>query len=283
MRGTSADAASVWLPGSRPASAACHELGARACRHRRSVGSCTVVSARATQLTDGLLQTGDDEDWSPRYGVVLALIFASFVFLSAAPTTNWAILASVALQAVTLIVTLHTSRARPLVMRLGVLGALLALVAAISLLVVTDPTSPESSARSGSFAITALIVLFTPPVITLGVLRDIRFRGAVTGQAVFGAISVYLLIGIFFSGAYGAVASVGAEPFFADGTDGDNQSRLYFSFVTLTTLGYGDFAPAVTLGRTFAMVEALLGQIYLVTIIAVLVGNLGRGVLRREG
>ena len=62
---------------------------------------------------------------------------------------------------------------------------------------------------------------------------------------------------------YGAVASIGSEPFFTDGTDGDSQIRIYFSFVTLTTLGYGDFASALSIGRTLANIEALLGQIYL--------------------
>jgi len=52
--------------------------------------------------------------------------------------------------------------------------------------------------------------------------------------------------------------------------------RLYFSFVTLATLGYGDYTPAGSLGRTLAIVEALFGQLYLVTVIAVLVSRMRR-------
>jgi hypothetical protein len=52
--------------------------------------------------------------------------------------------------------------------------------------------------------------------------------------------------------------------------------RLYFSFVTLATLGYGDYTAAGELGRTLAIVEALVGQLYLVTVIAVLVSRMRR-------
>ncbi len=51
---------------------------------------------------------------------------------------------------------------------------------------------------------------------------------------------------------------------------------LYFSYVTLATLGYGDIVPVGQVARSVAMVEALMGQIFLVTLVAALVGNLGR-------
>ncbi len=51
---------------------------------------------------------------------------------------------------------------------------------------------------------------------------------------------------------------------------------LYFSFTTLTTLGYGDLTPAGDVGRMLAITEALIGQVYLVTIVALIVTNLGR-------
>jgi hypothetical protein len=67
---------------------------------------------------------------------------------------------------------------------------------------------------------------------------------------------------------------VGSGDFFAQGTDGTRSLRLYFSFVTLATLGYGDYTPAHELGRTLAIVEALFGQLYLVTVIALLVSRM---------
>ena len=59
---------------------------------------------------------------------------------------------------------------------------------------------------------------------------------------------------------------------------------LYFSFTTMTTTGYGDLTAATDLGRSFAITEQLIGQIYLVTVVAVIVGNLSRGAVQaRQG
>jgi hypothetical protein len=69
----------------------------------------------------------------------------------------------------------------------------------------------------------------------------------------------------------------GTGPFFAQDTDGTTAIRQYFSFVTLTTVGYGDYSPASNLGHTLSNAEALVGQLYLVTVVAVLVGRLTRG------
>ena len=85
-----------------------------------------------------------------------------------------------------------------------------------------------------------------------------------------------LLLGICFTFVYYAVAVLGSGTFFAQGTDGTPSLQLYFSYVTLATLGYGDYTPATTLGHTLAVSEALLGQLYLVTVVALLVGNLSR-------
>ncbi len=89
-------------------------------------------------------------------------------------------------------------------------------------------------------------------------------------------VCIYLLLGILFTFVYGAVAALGSGPFFAQGMDGTQSLQLYFSYVTLATLGYGDYTPASTLGHTLAISEALLGQLYLVTVVALLVGNLAR-------
>jgi hypothetical protein len=92
-----------------------------------------------------------------------------------------------------------------------------------------------------------------------------------------GAICVYLLLGIIFMFIYGTAAALGDNPFFAQGTDGTRPLRLYFSFVTLATLGYGDYTPASDLGHTLAIVEALIGQLYLVTVVALLVARMRPG------
>jgi len=96
-------------------------------------------------------------------------------------------------------------------------------------------------------------------------------------KAVTGAVCVYVLIGLLFVYVYGLIAVIGSGDFFAQGTDGTRSLRLYFSFVTLATLGYGDYTPAHELGRTLSVVEALFGQLYLVTVVAVLVSRMRGG------
>jgi hypothetical protein len=99
-------------------------------------------------------------------------------------------------------------------------------------------------------------------------------QGEINERSVSGAICVYLLIGMLFLFFYNAIAAIGSGDFFAQGTDGTRAIRLYFSYVTLATLGYGDYTPAGNLGHTLAVLEALLGQIYLVTVVALLVSQL---------
>ena len=98
--------------------------------------------------------------------------------------------------------------------------------------------------------------------------------GQVTGETLSGVLSIYLLAGMFFSFAFAAVGVIGDEPFFAEVTDPNRSDYLYFSYTTLTTTGFGDFTAATEFGRTLSVVEALVGQIYLVTIVALIVSNL---------
>jgi hypothetical protein len=76
-------------------------------------------------------------------------------------------------------------------------------------------------------------------------------------------IPLYLLVGLFFAFAYVAVRNLGGAPFFASGADATSARSLYFSSVTITTVGYGDYTARTNLGHTLSVTEALLGQIYL--------------------
>jgi voltage-gated potassium channel Kch len=96
----------------------------------------------------------------------------------------------------------------------------------------------------------------------------------VTVTVVAGVLCLYLLLGLFFTSVYVAVQNLGGAPFFANGAAAISSRALYFSFVTMTTVGYGDFTARTNLGQTLAISEALLGQIYLVTVVAAIVGRL---------
>jgi hypothetical protein len=122
---------------------------------------------------------------------------------------------------------------------------------------------------SSALAAAMLVTLAT------GVLTLIRTEG-VDVQAVAGGLVTYLLVGMIFSDVVGAIADAGRGMYFAQHTDGTAGDHIYFSFITLTTTGYGDFTPRTQLGRSISTLEVLIGQIYLVVVVALLVGNLRR-------
>jgi hypothetical protein len=204
---------------------------------------------------------------SHSYGLVLALVIASFLFALVAPDASWALSSLVVVQGVTLAVALWTSGiTRAHRRRDALIGALAAVAAVLNLV----PGGDVAAAAAALFA--ALLTLAVAVVIGIGVVD----QGEVNVNSVRGAVAVYILLGAIFSFAYGAIAVLGDGGFFASGTDGTRALRTYFSYVTLATLGYGDYTAAGTLGHTLSVVEALLGQLYLVTVVTVLVSRLGR-------
>ena len=144
---------------------------------------------------------------------------------------------------------------------------------------IVDSTTGGGVAR----VIVGIMIALTPFTLARGVLRHLREAGRVTLDAVYGAIAIYLLIGAFFASIDSAVGAIGSAPFFNQAGNPAFETYLYFSYVTLTTVGYGDFAPATSLARALAITEALSGQLYLVTVVAVLVSNIGRSGPRGGG
>ena len=95
----------------------------------------------------------------------------------------------------------------------------------------------------------------------------------VTLQSIYGAVSAYLILGLMFAVFYSAMFHFGGDQFFAGGRPGTSQTFQYFSFTTLTTLGYGDFTAAQSGGQAVAVIEALSGQVFLATLVARLVAS----------
>jgi hypothetical protein len=202
------------------------------------------------------------------YGLVLGLILVVFIFTSVAPNTSWADSTLVLLQSLTLVVALWTSGLARADSKISIGLVALATASAIALLVFGGTTF-EAIVLSLAGVLT-IATIFT---VALGVVD----QGQANVKAVTGAVCVYVLIGLLFVFVYGLLAVLGSGNFFAQGTDGSRSLRLYFSFVTLATLGYGDYTPAHEVGRTLAIVEALFGQLYLVTVVAVLVSRMRGG------
>jgi hypothetical protein len=125
-----------------------------------------------------------------------------------------------------------------------------------------------TSAGAGAAAIWKGLLLLLTAVL---IVRRVLARPTVTVQSIYGALSAYIIIGLMFAAFYAAMQHLGAGSFFANGQSGNTQTFQYFSFTTLTTLGYGDFTAASDGGRAIAVMEALTGQIFLATLVARLV------------
>ncbi|HEY7267608.1 MAG TPA: potassium channel family protein [Solirubrobacterales bacterium] len=205
-----------------------------------------------------------------RFGYVLALIIIAIFFAMAAPEGDVGRFVSVTLQAFVLVAALIASKAHRGLIALGVVGALVGVVGSAAALF-----GSGQFGNSAAAVVALLYILLTPPAIALGVVKQFREEGGVTIHSMFGVLCLYLLIGLLFAVAFDVIQQVGGTHFFTTEHAG-RDDFLYFSYTTLTTVGYGDLVAASDLGRSLAMTEALLGQIYLVTVVALIVGNLRR-------
>ena len=202
---------------------------------------------------------------SRSYGFVLLLVLTTFGFVAAAPDEQWSRAVLVLLLALTLGVALWTSAATG---RLDIVATCLAVVGATGAILELLTANANATGLLGLLDV--LLIAATCGVIVFG----IGDQHGVNFQSVLGALCIYLLIGLLYTFTYGAIAALQSGPFFAQGTDGTASIRLYFSVVSLATVGYGDYTAATDLGRTVAGSEGLLGQVYLVTVVAVIVSRL---------
>jgi hypothetical protein len=202
-----------------------------------------------------------------RYGGVLLLTLAVALFALIATDSGAVRTIELFAAGAALLVAVLTSRAPAATRRLAGAGvAIVVLVGGVTAAFV----GPHPAL---TFASTSMLLAVTAGVILAGLVRLVIERGVVL-QAVFGALAVYMLVGLMFAFLIGALATGESGPYFASGTDATQNARVYFSFTALTTTGFGDYTAATRAGRALAVLEMLVGQLYLVTVIATLVGNL---------
>ena len=205
------------------------------------------------------------------YGGVLGLILLSLGFQLGAPDDEWARLVTLFLQTATLLAALHVSGVRQWVLRVATVISVVACLSAVGIVIGSGELGVLSTRAVG-----LMLVVLAPAAILAGMVRHYRHVSGVTFTTIFAVLCIYLLSGMAFAFIYGLIAEIDSKPFFANGSSGDQADFLYFSFTTMTTTGYGDFTAAQGFGRAIAITEQLFGQIYLVTVVALIVGNLGR-------
>ena len=221
-------------------------------------GRGTGILARLTGPANG--RTGSPSRGG-RYGLLLLVLIGTYL-LAAFSGAKLATEAQVVLVAVIVLLSLRTSllpRPWP-----AVIAVITVVGSAVTFWTSLNGSRPGTAAEDFWKA----LLLLSAAVM---VVRRVLARPAVTIQSIYGALSAYLITGLMFASVYAALNQLSTSDFFANGQPANTQTFQYFSFTTLTTLGYGDFTAAESGGRSIAVMEAVTGQVFLATLVARLV------------
>ena len=199
-----------------------------------------------------------------RYGAVLILLVCGVMSAIISSPGLPSALLTAGLQGAAVLVALSRP-ATSNVLRILLAGAVLTSV-------VLAAIQGGSVMRGVSDLISAGLILTLPLIIVMRFRRNLH----VNIQSVLGAVCIYLVIGIVYANVDSALGHLTGQQFFAEAPAVTSSQFMYFSMVTLCTVGYGDLTPETAGGRALAVSEALMGQLYLVTVIALLVSNFGR-------
>ena len=196
------------------------------------------------------------------YGLVVVMIIVTYV-ACVSMRSHWGATIVLLVQIITVRLALHTSQAhRGLRLATDVLAVIAAGAAVVSLL-----GGGDDYLLRWVFLGSSALYFIAP----FAMIRHIVFRRDVDRETMLGALGAYLLLGMAFGFAYAFLGSVQPSAFFGAHGDGDIADDLFFSYVTLTTTGYGNLVPAGNPGQSMAVLEALIGQLFLVTAVAKLV------------
>lgn len=198
------------------------------------------------------------------YTGTLLVLIGAFGFGVAAPDEPWATALEVTLVGLAVLATARAGMLRLKAVRVVSIATAVGVVAALG---------GSTIQAVGVVAVAGMLLCLLMPLAVLAGLT--RTKSRVDLETVAAALSLYIVLGFFFSYLFQAVDAFTSASFFAQTDDPGRSDLLYFSFVTLTTTGYGDLSAATNLGRSFAVLESVLGQLYLVSAVALVVGNLG--------
>ena len=198
----------------------------------------------------------------PRYGSLLVILVVTYL-LSAFTVAALVSAVQVILFLAVVLIALRSGRFRR---RTGQVIAVVLLLGSAAAAIVRLVDNHGTGAALASLW-TALILLLA----VFYIVRQVLAQPQITEQSIYGVVSAYLMIGLIFAAVYLAMFSFSGQ-FFVHGTN-ETKTFQYFSFTTLTTLGYGDFTAATDAGRAVAVLEAVAGQMFLATLVARLVAG----------
>ena len=215
------------------------------------------------------------ERFSDAFGLVFCLMIASYVLASLLSNRGWEAVILVISTTATSVLALITSGVPERVVRVAVVLAVLSvLLAAVGATV----------DRHDWLSAASLIQITLLTVAMAAVLVRVVGSAEIGSRSILGALSVYAGLGLIFTSLYATIDRLQSKPFFEGVSHPAGSDFLFFSYTTLTTTGYGDLVPGGQPGRIFAGLEMMLGQIFLVTLVAGLVSlwRPGEGLRRRR-
>jgi hypothetical protein len=199
---------------------------------------------------------------SDAFGLVFILVLATYVLASLLDNRGWTSVVLTVATSATSVVALVSAHAHARLVRVAlVLSGLTVLLAAIG-------------AAADNHDWLTLATLIQVSLLTLAmaaVLRRVVMAPEVGSRTILGALSVYAVLGILFTFVYGVIDRVQGGPFFEGHPHPAGSDFLFFSYTTLTTTGYGNLVPGGQPGRMLSGLEMMIGQIFLVTLVAGLV------------
>jgi hypothetical protein len=220
-------------------------------------------------------QLFDDESrYIDRFGLLLIVTFLAVVTLSLVDLRNFEEdlrselggLAVTYFVAATLLLALRASGVARRYGRIVDVVLVTGVVASTALVVLNIAADASVSPLDGP-PVAWLVLSIVAPVL---VVRRLILHERASAKTLLGAVSAYLLIALAFNFAFVAVDASQSTAFF--GTEEPTTSFMYFSLVTITTLGFGDLSAVEPFGRLLTTIEAVVGQVYLVTFVAMIVG-----------
>ncbi|HKF82335.1 MAG TPA: ion channel [Solirubrobacterales bacterium] len=196
------------------------------------------------------------------FGLVLALVLLTYVLASLLGNHGWSAVILILATSTTSVVALASSHVRPQVVRASLW---------LSALTIAFAVAAAASDEETLLNIASLIQICLLAMAMAAVLWRVVSSAEVGSRTILGAISVYTVLGILFTFAYGTIDRIQGGPFFEGTAHPDGSDFIFFSYTTLTTTGYGNLVPGGQPGRMISGLEMMLGQIFLVTLVAGLV------------